>query len=213
MQNNKAYSEQLIKNLKQNNFEVYLAKSTLEAKEIFLRSIYPSLPHKRVSYADSITLHETGLLEHLKSLHNIDFIETFIPNASLEQKWDKRREALTADLFLTGTNAITEKGQLVNLDMVGNRVAAITFGPKNVVLFIGINKVVKNLEEAFKRVRNIAAPQNAKRHENFKTPCQKTGTCHDCKSPDRICNSWTITEKSFPKGRIKIILIEEELGF
>lgn len=96
--------------------------------------------------------------------------------------------------------------------MIGNRVGGITFGPKQVVLFIGINKITANLEEAMHRVRTIAAPRNAIRHEGFRTPCHKTGVCMDCNSPDRICNVWTITEKSYPAGRIKVILIGEELG-
>ncbi len=114
---------------------------------------------------------------------------------SRKQKIYWRRQALLTDLFLTGSNALTQKGQLVNLDMIGNRVGGITFGPKHVVLFIGINKITANLEEAMHRVRTIAAPRNAIRHEGFRTPCHKTGVCMDCNSPDRICNVWTITEK------------------
>lgn len=97
--------------------------------------------------------------------------------------------------------------------MIGNRVAPLAFGPRNVVLFIGKNKIVKDLDEALKRIRTISAPLNAKRHDDLKTPCQKAGVCSDCKSPQRICNTWTITEKSYPKNRIKIILIDEEHGY
>ena len=139
-------------------------------------------------------------------------IDSFAPGMSRKQKIYWRRQALLTDLFLTGSNALTQKGQLVNLDMIGNRVGGITFGPKHVVLFIGINKITANLEEAMHRVRTIAAPRNAIRHEGFRTPCHKTGVCMDCNSPDRICNVWTITEKSYPAGRIKVILIGEELG-
>ncbi|WP_363320269.1 LUD domain-containing protein [Plebeiibacterium marinum] len=108
---------------------------------------------------------------------------------------------------------MTESGYLVNLDMVGNRVAPLALGPEHVVLFIGTNKIVKDTPEAFHRIKTIAAPLNAKRHTNFKIPCQTTSICHDCKSNQRICNSWVITEKSFPKHRIKIILINQELGY
>ena len=101
---------------------------------------------------------------------------------------------------------------LVNLDMVGNRVAGITFGPRHVVLFIGRNKIVPTLDDAMQRVKNYAAPANAIRHPGLKTPCMKTAVCANCSSPDRICNTWCITEKSFPKGRIKIILINQDLG-
>ncbi|MCW3806790.1 lactate utilization protein [Marinilabiliaceae bacterium D04] len=99
------------------------------------------------------------------------------------------------------------------MDMVGNRVAPLALGPEHVVLFIGTNKIVKDTPEAFHRIKTIAAPLNAKRHTNFKIPCQTTSICHDCKSNQRICNSWVITEKSFPKHRIKIILINQELGY
>ena len=115
------------------------------------------------------------------------------------------------DLFITGTNAVTETGQLVNLDMLGNRVAALTFGPKNVILFIGRNKLVADVEEAMYRVKSYVAPTNAMRLD-MKTPCVKTSYCEECNSPARICNTWTITEKSLPKGRVKIVLINQDLG-
>jgi len=115
------------------------------------------------------------------------------------------------DLFITGTNAVTETGKLVNLDMYGNRVAAITFGPRNVVICVGRNKIVADIEDAMFRIEDYAAPANAMRLDK-KTPCVEDSRCSDCSSPDRICNTWTITEKSFPKGRVKIILINEDLG-
>ena len=119
-------------------------------------------------------------------------------------------------MFITGTNAVTQKGQLVNLDMVGNRVAAITFGPKHVVIMMGRNKIAPDLDSAMDRVRNYAAPVNAIRHHvehpELDPPCVETAVCSNCSSPMRICNTWTITEKSFPPGRIKIVLINEDLG-
>ena len=124
---------------------------------------------------------------------------------------ERRRKALLTDLFFTGTNALIDSGMLVNLDMIGNRVGGITFGPKYVVIMVGRNKIVTNLDEAMNRIKNIAAPANAIRHAQ-KTPCVKTSYCMDCKSPDRICNIWTIHEKSYPKGRIKVILINRDLG-
>ena len=95
--------------------------------------------------------------------------------------------------------------------MTGNRVAGITFGPRNVIILAGRNKVVPDLEDAMLRVKNYAAPANAMRLDK-KTPCVKTSICEECRSPERICNTWTITEKSFPKGRIKVVLINEDLG-
>ena len=96
--------------------------------------------------------------------------------------------------------------------MVGNRVGGITFGPNYVVLLIGRNKLVKDVASAMERIRSHAAPLNAIRHEGWKTPCVKTSFCMDCSSPDRICNTWVINEKSYPKGRIKVILINEDCG-
>ncbi|MCP4687236.1 MAG: lactate utilization protein, partial [Desulfobacterales bacterium] len=115
------------------------------------------------------------------------------------------------DLFITGANAVTETGALVNLDMIGNRVGGITFGPGSVIIFAGRNKIVPDIKAAMHRIKNYAAPANAIRHK-MKTPCAKTGRCMDCKSPGRICNVWTITQKSFPTGRIKVILINDDLG-
>ena len=103
-------------------------------------------------------------------------------------------------------------GKLVNLDMVGNRTAAITFGPRHVIICVGRNKLVPNVAAAMERIKNYAAPINAIRHSGIKTPCIKTGHCMDCKSLDRICNSWTITEKCWPRHRIRVILIHQDLG-
>jgi hypothetical protein len=104
-----------------------------------------------------------------------------------------------------------EAGQLVNLDMVGNRVGGITFGPKHVIVLVGRNKIVPDLGSAMERTRNYAAPANAMRF-GLQTPCAKTARCSDCSSPDRICNTWSILEKSYPKGRVKVVLINEDLG-
>lgn len=212
MQISESLLEQTVKNLRKNHFEVYLAQDLQEARIIFLQEILPVIQPATVSWGDSETMLATGCLEELEKNPELSLIRTFGPNMSRTQKIYWRRQALLCDLFLTGTNAVTEKGQLVNLDMIGNRVSGITFGPKQVVLFIGINKIVPDLEAAMQRIRTWAAPQNIARHEGFNTPCRKTGTCMDCNSPHRICNTWAITEKSYPEGRIKIILIKQELG-
>ncbi len=201
------------KQLERNNFEVFISQSLEEAYKIFIEVILPQLNAKSVSFGDSITMHQTGVIEYLKNCEKYEFIDTFNSENSWREQIIQRKKALTADLFLTGTNAITESGYLINLDMIGNRVAAITFGPRNVVLFVGKNKIVQDLDSAFKRVKEISAIVNSKRHKSLKLPCQIKGVCSDCHSPQRICNTWTITEKSYPKNRIKIILINEELGF
>ena len=158
-----------------------------------------------------MTFTATGLYDALKKVKGMKVLDPYDKTLSREESIECRRQSLLVDLFITGTNAITEMGILVNLDMIGNRVAALTFGPKSVIVLAGRNKIVPDLEEAMVRVKNIAAPANTMRL-GMKTPCAKTSYCEECKSKDRICNSWAITEKSFPKGRIKIVLINEDLG-
>jgi L-lactate utilization protein LutB len=204
--------ENLKSALEANNFDVYIAETKEDAKKIFLDEILPKTDAKSVSWGGSMTLVGTGLYHELKDRSDLSVLDTFDRNISPEESTERRRRALTVDLFITGTNAVTESGQLVNLDMIGNRVAALVFGPKQVVVFVGRNKLVADLEEAMLRVKNYVAPVNAMRLDK-KTPCVKTSYCEECKSPDRICNAWTISEKSFPKGRVKIVLINEDIGF
>ncbi|OGR28673.1 MAG: lactate utilization protein B/C [Desulfobacterales bacterium RIFOXYA12_FULL_46_15] len=199
-------------NLEKNNFEVFIAKDAKEASETALTEIIPKLDIKTVSWGGSMSFVATGLFHELKDRPNLQVLNTFDKSLSKDEMMDLRRRSLMVDLFITGTNAVTEAGQLVNLDMVGNRVAAIMWGPKNVLLIIGRNKICGDIEEAMIRVKTYAAPVNAMNLDK-KTPCRETGVCQDCKSPDRICNYWTITEKSFIKHRIKIILVNEDLGF
>ncbi|MBR9985545.1 MAG: lactate utilization protein [Desulfosarcina sp.] len=204
--------EKCKKSLEKNNFEVFVAADTQSAGAIFLNRILPGIEVKTVAWGDSMTFLATGVMDVINAGTDIQTIDPFDVQASPEERLARRRQALLADLFFTGSNAVTKTGLLVNLDMVGNRVAGITFGPRHVVLFIGRNKIVATLEDAMQRVKRYAAPANAIRHPDLKTPCMKTAVCADCSSPDRICNTWCITEKSFPKGRIKIILINQDLG-
>lgn len=197
--------------LEDNNFAVYIAENPSHAREIVLNTILPEIDVKSASWGGSLTLDATGILDDLKQHEDIHLIETFGENISQEKLMECRRKALLTDLFLTGTNAVTETGSLVNLDRIGNRVAGITFGPRHVVIMVGRNKIVPDLEEAMNRIKNYAAPANAIRL-NKKTPCVKTSYCSDCKSIDRICNIMTIHDKSFPKGRIRVILINQDLG-
>ncbi len=197
--------------LEANNFEVYLAEDTNHANAIVLEDLLPKLNPETVSWGGSVTFTDSGLYKELSENSDLKVLDTFDQKLKDAQKHELRRKALLADLFIAGTNAITETGQLVNLDMVGNRVGALTFGPKWVILMIGRNKIVTNLDEAMYRIKNYVAPTNCMRLDK-KTPCVKTSYCEECKGPDRICNTWTITEKSFPKGRIKVILINEDLG-
>jgi len=199
------------KALEGNNFEVFLASDAAEARRIVLEEILPKTAPKSMAWGGSMTFGSTGLYEDLKNASGVEVLDTYDRSIPAEELADRRRRALLVDLFITGTNAVTETGKLVNLDMIGNRVAAITFGPRNVLILVGRNKVVPDIEEAMFRVQDYAAPVNALRLDK-KSPCVVTSHCEDCKSPDRICNSWTITAKSFPRGRVKVVLINQDLG-
>jgi L-lactate utilization protein LutB len=197
--------------LEANNFEVFLAADVGEARKMVKEQILPAVGAKSVSWGGSMTFLATGLYEEIKKMAGLEVLDAFDRNKPAEEILEIRRKSVLADLFITGTNALTEGGILVNLDMLGNRACSINFGPKHVLILVGRNKIVAELDDAMYRVKNYAAPLNAMRLDK-KTPCVKTSYCEDCKSPDRICNVWTITEKSYPKGRIKVVLINQDLG-
>lgn len=206
--------EQTVASLTKNKCSVYVVDTPQQARETILNEIVPKFTPGIISYGDSMTLLETNVLDDMRAKSGSDgweFIDTFEKGVDRPEILDRRRQALSAEVFFTGTNALTTAGQLVNLDKVGNRVGGIVWGPKNVVLTIGTNKIVEGLDAAMARIRDVAGPLNAKRH-GYKTPCAKTGKCMDCNSPDRICNIWTITEKSWPVGRISVVLIKSEYG-
>ena len=200
------------KALEANNFDVYIAENKDLAKKIAYNTIIPAIAPETISWGGSMTFVGTRLYEALKKDPRYTVVDTYDKSLSPEQSIQRRRESLAVDLFITGTNAVTANGQLVNLDMIGNRVAALTFGPKQVLIFLGRNKIVPDLESAVARIKNFAAPVNVMRLDK-KSPCGKTGQCENCSSPDRICNTWTITEKSFPSHRVKVVLINEDMGF
>lgn len=197
--------------LELNNFEVFIAEKSSDVEKLVEDNILKSGSIKSMSWGGSMTFVKTGLYEYLKNQKKYQILDTYDKSLSNEEKTERRRQALLTDLFVTGTNAITEDGLLVNLDMIGNRIGGLTFGPKNVLVLVGRNKIVADIESAMARIKDYVAPANAMRLD-MKTPCVETGECADCKSPARICNTWTITEKSFPKKRVKVILINEDLG-
>jgi L-lactate utilization protein LutC len=200
------------KALEKNNFAAHIVETPEQAKNLVLETIIPQLHPQSAAFGGSMTVVDSGLFDAVKNQEGLDVLDTYDVTPSMEERLERRRQALHTDLFITGTNALTESGQLVNLDGTGNRVAALAWGPKNCVVLVGRNKIVHDLEEAIHRVREYAAPVNAMRL-NRKTPCAKTGYCMDCDSPDRICNVWAITEKANPKHRIHVVLINQDLGF
>ncbi len=193
--------------LKINGFDGCYVKSALEAKEMVLGMIPEN---GKIGFGSSMTLEEIGLLAEFEKMK--DSLITSIGDIAPDLRIEQRRKALLADIFFTGTNAVTQDGKLINIDGTGNRVASMIFGPKKVVVIAGVNKITKNVEEALARTREYAAVINAKRL-NRKTPCVTTGRCEDCQSAERICKVTTIIEKKPHATDISVIIIGEELGY
>lgn len=193
--------------LKSRHFDAYYCSSKQEAVQKALELI----PHNAlVSWGGSATLEETGLLEAVKARYNVLDRDTA---QTPEERRELMRRALLCNVFLMSANAVTEDGQLVNVDGNGNRVAALVYGPKSVIVVAGVNKVTKTLADAVQRARTVAAPMNAQRFADIQTPCGVTGACADCISPDSICAYLLTTRISRPAGKIKVILVGETLGF
>ncbi len=195
--------------LKRNGFDALYVDDSAGARQAIL-SMIPS--GASVGFGGSITLGEIGLLDQLRPancrLINPPWVESATPR---EQRLPMRREAMHADVFLTGTNAITLDGKLVNTDATGNRLAGMMFGPKKAIVVAGANKIVRTLGEALQRVSQVAAPANAKRL-HCDTPCAITGVCSDCRSADRICNATLILHKKTRSLEIAVVIVGEELG-
>ena len=199
-------AERTMEALRSNRMEAYFVKTSEEAVAL-VKELIPEGSVCRVG--GSRTLHETGIIGLLEN-GNYDYRDSHVvPPEEVEAA---RREAFFADFFLASANAITEDGEIYNVDGAGTRVAPIIFGPKNVILVAGTNKIVTDIAAAEDRLRNLAAPANAKRL-GCKTPCAETGTCMNCKSPARICCSYTLLGYQRIPNRIKIIIIGEHLGY
>ena len=199
IERNRKLGESLVKALKARHFEACYCTDIEEAKQKLIEWI----PQEdTVAWGGSQTLAEIGAQEMLRARGQalIDRDTAKTP----EERNTLMRQALTADTFLMSSNAITEDGQLVNMDGNGNRAAALVYGPRQVIVVAGLNKVAKDLDAAIARVRGTAAPTNAQRFP-VNTPCKITGVCADCKSPDCICANMVITRLSKPAGKIKVI--------
>lgn len=204
--------EQALKNLRVNNFAVHFAKSSEVARETILNMISKDAV---VGVGDSATIRQIGILKELEKRGTKilnPFSRKLTTDASKrEMRYRISKEIFTCDVLITGTNAITADGKLVNIDAVGNRVAAMIFGPKKVIIVVGRNKIVKDVKEALQRIKNVIAPYHAKT-KDFATPCAQTGKCSDCSSNRRICSVTTIMEKRPWRTDITIILTDEDLG-
>lgn len=192
--------------LKNNQMEAYCVDSSSDVIPLLKTLIQPGAC---VSIGGSVSLAECGVPAFLRT-GGFDFLDR--EAVSGDAIGELYRKAFFADCYLSSANAITEQGEIFNVDGNGNRVAALAFGPKEVILVVGYNKIVKDLHEAHHRLRNLAAPANTKRL-NRNTPCAKTGLCADCRSPERICCTYTVQRFSKTPGRIKVILVAESLGY
>lgn len=197
----------LVKNLKSRHFDSYYCTTKEEA----LKKALELIPQgATVGWGGVMSAHEIGLVDALrKGPYNAidrDACKT------AEEKQQAAKDAAFADVFLTSANGLSLDGQMVNIDGLGNRVAAIIHGPKSVLVIAGMNKVTDSVEDAVSRARHVAAPMNEQRFLGD-TPCAKTGICADCKSESCICNHIVITRHCRPVGRIKFILVGEDLGF
>lgn len=202
----------ILKNFKKRNIEGYYTETSEEARRIALSMVEEGAV---VSWGGSKTLDDTGIREALLELERQGKITIIDPYSQKdpESNYETRRQGLLADVFFLSANAITSDGEMANIDATGNRVAALTFGPKKVIVVAGLNKMTDNLEDAIKRVKEVACPKNAERLGK-KTPCALTGHCCDCLLPtETICATIVTTRFNLNPGRINVILVNEDLGF
>lgn len=203
-----------IENLEKNNMKVYHISSEDELLPLLDELIPEGVS---VSAGGSVTLHKTGVFDYLRN-RNVDFLDRFNPSLSKDELTELYRKAFFTDVFVTSSNAITEDGELYNVDGRGNRVAALIYGPDSVIVVAGINKIVKNIDEAVERVKRIAAPKNCSRL-SVDSYCSKAGECvkaegkigSGCKSG--ICSSFVVSGYQMIKDRVKVVLIDKELGY
>lgn len=197
----------LVKNLRSRNFAAWYCASRKEALEKALELIPEGAT---VGWGGALSAEQIGLIDAVRK-GNYKAIDRDTAK-SMEERNAMMKQALLADVFLVGANALSMDGQMVSIDGNGNRVGAIVYGPDSVIVIAGMNKVVATVEDAVRRARTIAAPMNKQRFP-IATPCEVTGSCADCKGDNCICNQILITRNSKPAGRIKVILVGEELGF
>lgn len=204
---NERLAERLIRNLKRRHYEAFFCRHA----EDVIDKIKALIPEgSSISWGGSDSIRSLGITEMLKAGNYDVFDREDATNE--EEKLHIYRKAFECDFYLSSVNAISEDGVIVNIDGNGNRVAALTWGPRQVILIVGLNKVCQDTDAALKRARSVAAPVNMSRFD-FGTQCQNDGVCHDCLSADSICNYISIQRMSHPAGRHIVILVDEVLGY
>ncbi len=207
-QHQELVAQQVIKNLKRRHMEGFYCKTPEEAVKLASSLMKEG---SSVSWGGSMTMKEIGLADEIRCRNDLVVLDR--ASAKTPEEIEKiYRDVFSVDNYIMSTNAITVDGELLNIDGTGNRVAALIFGPKQVIIVAGMNKVCMNIKDAMRRVRNIASPPNCIRL-NQNTPCSKTGLCGDCLSDDCICNQIVTTRNSRNPERIKVILVEGNWGF
>lgn len=202
-----AAAKTIIKNLEKRGMEGYFFEDSASCTDAILASIPEG---SSISWGGSASVKESGLMDKIKE-GNYELIDFFSTSDPEERKKLYARTVL-ADYYLMSSNAVTFDGELINIDGRGNRVACLIHGPENVIMVVGMNKIVADINTGIDRAQNFAAPPNAKRLSK-QTPCYAAGRCGDCLSPDCMCNQIVITRRSGVKGRIKVYLVAEDLGF
>ena len=206
-QRNELLAKTIIKNLQRRHIEGFYCPSGEEAVKKVSELIADG---STVTWGGTMTVRDLGIPEHLKSRGTLEVIDRDLAE-TLEERQAMYLRAFSADVYLSSANAISEDGVIVNIDGAGNRVAAITWGPKKVIFVIGLNKVTQTVEAALSRARGTASPINSARFD-IKTPCKADGVCHNCNLPECICNYVHFLRNS-PKGRHTVILVGENLGY
>lgn len=199
-------AQKVIKNLEKRHMEGYYAKDKEEALKIAL-SLIPE--GSTIGWGGSFSISDIGLKQALKAGNYTCFDRDI--STDPEVRRDLMMKSLASDVFIMGTNAISEDGYLVNIDGTGNRVAALIYGPKEVIVLAGMNKLTRNLDDAWSRMKYVACPINAMRFD-IDTPCKKTGACGNCLVDDCICGQIVVTRNCMPAKRIKVVLVDEDLG-
>jgi hypothetical protein len=206
---NEKVAEDIIKNLEKHRMAGSYAPTSAQARD----EIVGMIPEEATVFrCGTMTAVGMGLWEEIGKVKGVDVINPYEPGIPPEESMERRRKGMLADVVIASTNAITLDGKLVNLDGMGNRVAAMIFGPKKVILVVGMNKVAPDLDSAMARVKHYAAPLNNIRL-GLKNPCVETGLCSDCRTPQRICNMWSIIEGHMIKDRVHVKLVGENLGY
>ena len=200
--------ERTINALKSNFFKASFFQDRTSLVDVILDLVKPNM---RIGFGGSLTVREVGLVDAITSVNGVEILDHWKEGLDPQQIHETRIHQLTCDLFLSGLNALTESGEIINIDGMGNRVNAVTFGPKKIIMVAGYNKIVTDIDSGLDRIRNVAAPMNAKRL-NLSLPCAETGYCHDCKSELRICRIVSILQRKPNGSDISVYIVNESLG-